>query len=120
MLYTFFYVQSNMAMKSKTLLRLLFALALCLLTLYRIVRAPYTDYPNSEPFPAYFNEVEYRFESKLMGAVSHIDSRFVPAEALDIDEVQIILVNLVKSYILKMRELGIETWLAHGSLLGWY
>ncbi|CZR55726.1 related to mannosylphosphorylation protein MNN4, partial [Phialocephala subalpina] len=55
-----------------------------------------------------------------IGAVSHSDSRFAPAKALSIDEIRRTLTLLLRSYINTMDILEIETWIAHGTLLGWY
>lgn len=45
--------------------------------------------------------------------------RFASA-ALDHEEQQRALKNLVRMYLATFSDLGIETWLMHGTLLGWW
>lgn len=52
-------------------------------------------------------------------ALGHYDKRFFRRE-LSYEEHAPALRNLVRSYLTICRELDVETWLAHGSLLGWY
>lgn len=41
-------------------------------------------------------------------------------KVLPIEQSQKYLVKLLQSYLSTMVDLGVETWLAHGSLLGWW
>ncbi|KAH7323564.1 LicD family-domain-containing protein [Rhexocercosporidium sp. MPI-PUGE-AT-0058] len=67
----------------------------------------------------YFTEIDVYSKSKLVGAISHVDSRFgLRSEPLGVNDLQSTLVALFKSYTKTMEDLGIETWLAHGTLLG--
>ncbi|EAA36077.2 hypothetical protein GE21DRAFT_1267 [Neurospora crassa] len=49
----------------------------------------------------------------------HYDGRFAE-KALGYQEQKAALKNLVRTFLETMRDLGIETWLMHGSLLGWW
>lgn len=69
----------------------------------------------------YFTEIGIHSDSKLIGAISHIDSRFgLHNESLEINKLQPNLTALFQSYSKTMEDLGIETWLAHGTLVGHY
>lgn len=64
---------------------------------------------SSEGAPQYFLE-----------SLSHRDRRFAGPTRLSNAERQQGLARLVRAYLAKMDQLGIATWLAHGTLLGWY
>ncbi|KAM7195081.1 LicD family domain containing protein [Naviculisporaceae sp. PSN 640] len=49
----------------------------------------------------------------------HYDGRFAQVE-LGYQEQKQALRNLVESFLSTFRDIGVETWLAHGSLLGWW
>jgi hypothetical protein len=49
----------------------------------------------------------------------HYDGRF-GAKALSEEDRRSHLTVLIQTYLSSMRDLGMETWLAHGTLLGWY
>ncbi|KAF2157463.1 hypothetical protein K461DRAFT_219731 [Myriangium duriaei CBS 260.36] len=49
----------------------------------------------------------------------HYDGRFATKEVPYADR-KIALVNLIKSYLNTMNEIGVQTWIMHGSLLGWW
>jgi hypothetical protein len=49
----------------------------------------------------------------------HYDGRF-GAKALSDEDRRIHLTVMVQTYLSSMHDLGMETWLAHGTLLGWY
>lgn len=49
----------------------------------------------------------------------HYDGRFAE-KALPYEEQKNALKNLVQTYLTTFSDLGIETWLMHGSLLGWW
>jgi hypothetical protein len=68
----------------------------------------------------YFTEKNFEYHTHRFGAVSHCDPRFAPSEALSIDETKRVLLNLLKSYAATMRNLQMQTWIAHGTLLGWH
>jgi hypothetical protein len=50
---------------------------------------------------------------------SHYDGRFASHE-LPNDERRTHLINLVRTYLSTMRDIGAQTWIMHGSLLGWW
>ncbi|KAK5947755.1 mannosyltransferase [Knufia fluminis] len=79
--------------------------------------------PTLEPLPGtyqYFRERDFYSKTHKLGAVSHCDTRFALDHALGNDEIRSTLKGLLASYATTMRELDTETWLAHGTLLGWY
>lgn len=51
--------------------------------------------------------------------LGHYDERYFQG-SVGYDEHRISLRNLVRSYLTVFRALGVETWLAHGTLLGWW
>ncbi|KAF4119498.1 LicD family [Geosmithia morbida] len=52
-------------------------------------------------------------------ALSHYDARYYQSE-VPYSEHREVLRGLVQSYLTTFRQYGIETWLAHGTLLGWW
>lgn len=68
----------------------------------------------------YFFEINFEYHTKKFGKISHCDPRFAPAEPPGIEETRLALSELLKSYSATMMELCAETWLSHGTLLGWY
>ena len=52
--------------------------------------------------------------------MSHCDARFAPKQKLGVDKTRRSLKALLDSYVATMQELNIDTWIAHGTLLGWY
>lgn len=76
-----------------------------------------------QPLPGtyqYFHEIDFHSKSHRLGAVSHCDARYALPHGLDDSEFRQTLLGLMHSYASTMKALGIETWLAHGTLLGWY
>ena len=68
----------------------------------------------------YFAEIDFLSKTHLFGGVSHADPRYAPKDPLEIEETRRTLKGLLQSYVAQMEELSVETWLAHGALLGWY
>lgn len=62
------------------------------------------------------NQDKYFHESTFN---QHYDGRFA-ASALPDQERREHLVALIQTWLSSMHDLGMETWLAHGTLLGWY
>jgi len=96
--------------------------AIALLALYIILR-PHSPPPAPPPLPGtyqYFVETDFHSTTKRFGAVSHCDARFAPKETPEIAEVRRSLIGLLRSYVDAMADLNVETWIAHGALLGWY
>lgn len=84
---------------------------------------PPSSPPDLGPLPGtyqYFREIDFHSQSHRLGAVSHCDARFALDRALDNDEIRATLEALLSSYATTMRTLNVQTWLAHGTLLGWY
>ncbi|EGX93911.1 mannosylphosphate transferase (Mnn4), putative [Cordyceps militaris CM01] len=65
--------------------------------------------------------VSYKYFQEPGGSLArmHYDLRYFKGEAA-YDERQIILRDLIRSYLQTMQAMGVETWLAHGTLLGWW
>jgi hypothetical protein len=61
----------------------------------------------------YFHEPGWDAES------GHYDARYFQGK-VPYEEHRPALQHLIRSYLMTLRELGVETWLAHGSLLGWW
>ena len=73
---------------------------------------------------AYENTQKYFHEpaSHEIGAddrLGHYDSRFFKKQ-LGEEEKHVSQVHMVRAFLEIFRERGVETWLAHGTLLGWY
>jgi hypothetical protein len=49
----------------------------------------------------------------------HYDGRFAEKE-LAYHERKVALSNLIQTYLATMNDLKVETWLMHGTLLGWW
>lgn len=70
--------------------------------------------PKSKPLtPKYFRE-----PGGSLGR-GHYDLRFFRRE-VQYEEHRVVLRDLVRSYLATMQARGVETWLAHGTLLGWW
>ena len=96
-------------------------LSIVLLVLYMILP---TRKPSAlPPMPGtyhYFSETDFFSKSHRFGGVSHCDTRFAPKKQPDDNEIRYTLKLLLEGFISTMNELGVETWLAHGPLIGWY
>ncbi|KAK5093981.1 mannosyltransferase [Lithohypha guttulata] len=69
---------------------------------------------------AYFSDVVAHSLSHRMGAHSHHDTRFAPNTPMPDEELRSTLHALLKNYVSVMTALEIKSWMAHGTLLGWY
>ena len=67
----------------------------------------------------FFIEEKYFHEAGLSIELSHYDSRFF-TEEVPYEERGLTLRYLIRSWLSVSRELDLETWLAHGTLLGWW
>ncbi|QSZ32687.1 hypothetical protein DSL72_002266 [Monilinia vaccinii-corymbosi] len=63
---------------------------------------------------------KYFFEPGGNYALEHYDIRYFRGHAVTEEEKQETLRHLVRSYLITFRERNIETWIAHGTLLGWW
>ncbi|KAI9773131.1 MAG: hypothetical protein M1840_008252 [Geoglossum simile] len=64
----------------------------------------------SGPEQKYFHESVYHY---------HYDGRFA-SHRLSYDEKKIALPVLLRAFVSTMRDIGAETWIMHGTLLGWW
>ncbi|KAJ6537482.1 LicD family-domain-containing protein [Mycena vulgaris] len=63
---------------------------------------------------------EYKyFKEPDSGILGHYDARYFKGPVV-YDEHRAALRHLIRSYLTVLEELGVETWLAHGTLLGWW
>ncbi|QPG73023.1 hypothetical protein FOA43_000327 [Brettanomyces nanus] len=69
-------------------------------------------------FPKHFHEAGYTPKGNDNGA--HFDWRFIGSRALSEYESTSGLHKLMRSWLRMTRILGVDTWIAHGSLLGFY
>ena len=98
------------------------SLGLLCLILYVLVRRD-TSPRSLPPMPGtyqYFTEINFEYHTHAFGAISHCDPRFAPSQLPGIPETRQALFALMMSYAATMKDLRAETWLAHGTLLGWY
>lgn len=63
--------------------------------------------------PKYFTEPGGSLE------LGHYDARYFK-EKVPYSEHRFVLRDLIRSYLTTLHEYGVETWLAHGTLLGWW
>ncbi|KAK5997747.1 Protein MNN4 [Cladobotryum mycophilum] len=80
--------------------------------------SPAPSIPNLQPrdpppTPKYFSEPGGSL------ALSHYDLRYFK-DQVPYDEHRIVLRDLIRSYLTTMHAKGVETWIAHGTLLGWW
>lgn len=68
----------------------------------------------------YFSEVNLEYHTHTFGAISHCDARFAPAQPPSIEETKRTLLALINTYATTTSRLRAETWIAHGTLLGWH
>lgn len=66
------------------------------------------------PDTKYFHEPGGSYE------LEHYDIRYFQGRAVTHEEKQDSLQHLIRSYLTTFREANIETWIAHGTLLGWW
>lgn len=63
--------------------------------------------------PKYFREAGYNLE------LGHYDHRYFK-DKIPYEQHRFILRDLIRSYLSAMNMFGVETWIAHGTLLGWW
>ncbi|KAL9618100.1 MAG: hypothetical protein Q9160_007170 [Pyrenula sp. 1 TL-2023] len=51
--------------------------------------------------------------------LGHYDNRFYHGVVKDVERRDTLL-HLIRAYLMTMREIGLDTWIAHGTLLGWW
>jgi hypothetical protein len=102
--------------------RIVVLCVVALLTLYIILPGQPSS-PSLPPLPGtyqYFTETDFHSTTKSFGAVSHCDTRFAPKTDPGIDETRRSIMFSLESYVATMNDLNVETWIAHGALIGWY
>ena len=82
-----------------------------------------TKSTDSDPQPAILKrrkaDGKYFHEPGGSEELGHYDIRYFH-ESVPYDEHRPALRRLIRSYLTVFRELGVDTWLAHGTLLGWW
>ncbi|CAF3468235.1 unnamed protein product [Fusarium graminearum] len=73
-------------------------------------RAAAADKPKT---PKYFVEAGRNIE------LGHYDGRYFQSK-VSYEEHRFVLRDLIRSYLFTMNSFGVETWIAHGTLLGWW
>ncbi|KAK4656050.1 mannosyltransferase [Podospora pseudocomata] len=73
----------------------------------------WASYSNEPPEPKYFQEAGNTLE------MSHYDIRFFQG-VIPYSQHREVLQHLIRSYLSIMASLKMETWIAHGTLLGWW
>lgn len=66
-----------------------------------------------EKTPKYFVEAGRNIE------LGHYDNRYFESK-VSYEEHRLVLRDLIRSYLFHMNSYGVETWIAHGTLLGWW
>ncbi|KAF5024340.1 hypothetical protein F66182_3617 [Fusarium sp. NRRL 66182] len=77
------------------------------------IRLSKRDEPPKEKTPKYFTEAGRNIE------LGHYDVRFFK-EKISYEHHRLVLRDLIRSYLFTMNSYGVETWIAHGTLLGWW
>lgn len=65
-------------------------------------------------------DTKYFHEPGAGEILGHYDIRYYSGNPVDYEEKRDTLQHLIRSYLATFRENNIETWLAHGTLLGWW
>ena len=68
---------------------------------------------------AYEDSMKYFHEPGNTDLLGHYDTRFYKG-LLSYEEKRDTQVHMMRAYLDTFREKGIETWIAHGTLLGWW
>ena len=68
---------------------------------------------------AYENSMKHFHEPGSDDLLGHYDSRFFTG-VLGYEDKRDTQVHMVRAYLDTFREKGLETWIAHGTLLGWW
>jgi len=74
---------------------------------------------DTEPGPYLPSEFKYFQEPGTSEIYGHYDSRYFHA-LIPYEDHLVTLRHLIRSYLTTLRSLGVDTWLAHGTLLGWW
>ncbi|KAI2473468.1 LicD family-domain-containing protein [Annulohypoxylon bovei var. microspora] len=108
------------------LLRLLFVLLVTITATSALPNQPQTPSPNDDDHNEKRDgeqkkpqQRKYFHEAGSTMELGHYDARYFKAQ-VPYAEHRPALRHLVRSWLTTSRELGVETWLAHGTLLGWW
>lgn len=85
--------------------------------LNKVGKAAAPSEPN-ESLP--FKEFKYFHEPGATNSLGHYDVRYYQGEPVTYEEKADTLHHMVRAYLSTFREKGVETWIAHGTLLGWW
>src|SRR5436190_19967684 len=95
----------------------MFSAALCSST---VCAVPSSERPllggDDHPLP---EEFKYFREPDGDAILNHYDTRYFGGVVSD-EERMDSLVHMVRAYLIFFRKEGLETWIAHGTLLGWW
>ncbi|GAB1312937.1 mannosyltransferase [Madurella fahalii] len=87
---------------------------------------PFSSSPQRQPTqptppkdPVEFEETKYFQEAGYTEELTHYDARFFRG-VIPYSAHRAVLRHLIRSYLSTCESLGVETWLAHGTLLGWW
>jgi hypothetical protein len=104
----------NLSHRRKRFIVVLFALATALILYLLIFNAsPATPHVSVTPVTGQ----QYFHQSPIS---SHLDLRFSADRSADTPLPPDVLSNLIRSFVVTTRELGVTPWLSHGTLLGWF
>ncbi|KAL9116934.1 MAG: hypothetical protein Q9187_006535, partial [Circinaria calcarea] len=67
----------------------------------------------------YEDSMKYFHEPGNTDLLGHYDTRFYKG-MLSYEDKRDTQVHMIRAYLEKCRSLGLETWIAHGTLLGWW
>ncbi|KAJ0166510.1 Protein MNN4 [Colletotrichum tanaceti] len=80
---------------------------------------PRDNNADSSPALVKREDTKYFHEPCCGEELGHYDIRYFK-EAVGYDDHRVVLRNLIRSYLTVTKKLKVETWLAHGTLLGWW
>ena len=95
-------------------------LTLSLLALLVWIIAPTVPTNPSQHSFQYFSEIELHPSTRRLGKNVHQDTRHASHRVPDADYLHLVQQNLLETYFSQIGSWNIETWIAHGTLLGWY
>ena len=91
-----------------------------LLFLFRVYqsssRQPHSQLPGTYQ---YFREEGFSSNSRRIGSGNKYDARYAPKSSQSIEDTQESLQGLLETYIDFMHSASLETWIAHGALIGY-
>lgn len=76
--------------------------------------------PKTDPMAKPHRDTKYFHEPGGSDELGHYDIRYFRGSAVTYEEKSETLHYMIRAYLTTFRELGVETWIAHGTLLGWW